>query len=154
MSRPWAAAVLLGGKTVENRTWSTDRRGWLVLHAAQSIDRDAEAYIASRGDWLPQLLATRTWRRVAAETGYLGAAELLGVHRDGDDVCRAYASGARRCAWGAQSCWHWELGEPVLLPTPIPGPGRTGLWRPPSEVAAAVAARLAARPATALRAPR
>jgi hypothetical protein len=33
--QPWASAVIIGGKDVENRTWSTGYRGPLVIHAAK-----------------------------------------------------------------------------------------------------------------------
>lgn len=41
--QPWADAILLHGKDIENRTWSTTYRGPLLIHAAKMPDRD-DAY--------------------------------------------------------------------------------------------------------------
>lgn len=38
--QPWASAIVLGGKDIENRSWSTDYRGPLLIHAAKSFDAD------------------------------------------------------------------------------------------------------------------
>lgn len=31
--QPFAHAIVTGSKTVENRTWATDYRGWIAIHA-------------------------------------------------------------------------------------------------------------------------
>jgi ASCH domain-containing protein len=39
--QPWAAYVVSGYKTIELRTWPTDYRGWLWIHAGRTPDLDA-----------------------------------------------------------------------------------------------------------------
>jgi hypothetical protein len=40
--QPWAWAIIHGGKRFENRTWRTDHRGPLLIHAARArVDLDA-----------------------------------------------------------------------------------------------------------------
>lgn len=41
VQQPWAWAIMLGGKTVENRTWGTDL-GTVAIHAGLNYDRFAE----------------------------------------------------------------------------------------------------------------
>lgn len=36
--QPWAHLIVTGRKDIENRTWSTDHRGPLLIHAAQKPD--------------------------------------------------------------------------------------------------------------------
>ncbi len=36
--QPWAGLIMLGIKDVENRSWSTDHRGSLGIHAARTLD--------------------------------------------------------------------------------------------------------------------
>jgi hypothetical protein len=36
--QPWAAAVVLGYKTIENRPWGATYRGPVAIHASQSAD--------------------------------------------------------------------------------------------------------------------
>jgi len=39
--QPWAHAILRGGKNIENRSWPTELRGTIALHAARSMDAAA-----------------------------------------------------------------------------------------------------------------
>ena len=39
--QPWAWAICEAGKDVENRTWSTNYRGFFLIHAGLKIDDDA-----------------------------------------------------------------------------------------------------------------
>ena len=47
--QPWAWLIIHGGKDVENRTWSTDYRGPLLIHASKGMTKmeyiDAREYI-------------------------------------------------------------------------------------------------------------
>lgn len=38
--QPWAWAILHAGKDVENRTWLTDYRGWVFVHASTTMTQD------------------------------------------------------------------------------------------------------------------
>lgn len=40
LRQPWAWMVVHGGKRIENRKWSTDYRGPILIHAAQSMTRN------------------------------------------------------------------------------------------------------------------
>lgn len=42
--QPWVELILSGQKTIEVRTWKTNFRGELYLHAGKSIDYDAVSY--------------------------------------------------------------------------------------------------------------
>src|SRR3954470_13366414 len=41
LKQPWAWAVAVGKKTIENRTWSTRYRGTVYIHASSKLDRAA-----------------------------------------------------------------------------------------------------------------
>ncbi len=70
VKQPWAALLAAGVKTVEIRTWSTPRRGRILIHAGKIPDSRPEAWA-----WVttPELVA-------AAELvgGIVGIAELTG----------------------------------------------------------------------------
>ena len=38
--QPWCHRILHEGKDVENRSWPTNKRGWFLIHAAQSEQED------------------------------------------------------------------------------------------------------------------
>jgi hypothetical protein len=51
--QPWADLILLGRKDIENRTWRTNFRGTVLIHASQRIDWDGvemeSRYLRRRG---------------------------------------------------------------------------------------------------------
>ena len=44
LKQPWAALLVHGLKTVEVRSWPTDRRGRILIHAARHPDERPEAW--------------------------------------------------------------------------------------------------------------
>jgi hypothetical protein len=121
--RPWANLIAAGHKTVENRSWATDHRGPLYVHAGQTWE-PAGAALAAELD-LPGFTTPRD-----CPTGYLGTVRLLDVHQA--------ATGGCCSPWGQPDpdTYHWLLTDPSPFPTPIPGPGRLGLyWLPADQLA-------------------
>lgn len=117
--RPWANLIVAGHKTVENRTWSTRYRGAVVIHAGARWERDGADVAAALG-------ISGFASSAQCPSGYLGVAQLVDVHR---------AAGC--CApWGQQDqgVYHWVLTDAVALSTPVPGPGRLGLYPVPADV--------------------
>lgn len=45
--QPWAWAILYAGKPLENRSWSTNIRGRIAVHAAKTFDVDECEWIES-----------------------------------------------------------------------------------------------------------
>lgn len=76
VKQPWAALLVGGAKTVEVRTWKTNRRGPLLIHASKIPDPRPEAWA-----WL----TTPELKRAAEQLGgVIGIGELSG--------CWAYAT--------------------------------------------------------------
>lgn len=42
--QPWAGLIAAGRKTIEVRTWTTQRRGWVYIHASKTIDTRRAAW--------------------------------------------------------------------------------------------------------------
>jgi len=38
--QPWAWLIIHAGKDIENRTWSTNFRGWFLVHASKGMTHD------------------------------------------------------------------------------------------------------------------
>lgn len=112
--QPWATAIALGPKRVENRTWAPhsglkpgDR---LIIHAAarKPTINDCEGVM----ELWPEL--------PAREELPLGAAVAIATYR-----------GARHCDWvdpWASGPVCWGLDDINALPAPVPMRGRQGLW--------------------------
>lgn len=114
LRQPWASAVAYGTKRVENRTWPTSYRGWLLLHAGVSIDRNAIDVPMCR----PFL------NRPQPHGAFLALVWLADCHAD-DGWCSL---------WSAPGCWHWRLTRVTTLPHPVACPGDRGLWTPPAHL--------------------
>jgi hypothetical protein len=54
--QPWARAIVTGLKPIENRTWQTNYRGPLLIHAGQRDDPDGFQVLESHGIVIPQAL--------------------------------------------------------------------------------------------------
>lgn len=112
--QPWATAIFVAGKDVENRTWSTDYRGRLWIHAGAATSRaEPDAWAAAHGLWLPD--------EPLARGVILGSVELVDVVRGADS------------AWALPDDYHWVLRRPMLLVRPVQRKGALGLRfiRPP-----------------------
>lgn len=112
--QPWADAIAHQMKRVENRTWKTNYRGLVLIHAAAAHDPAAVVY-GPRPD---------------TRSAVLAIARITDCHYSDDGQC---------CGpWGQENVYHWTLDNLSTLPEPVPCKGRLGLWTPPTDVVTAV----------------
>jgi len=135
-TRPWAELVVGGFKDIENRPWTTDYRGRVLVHAAKSWDHEALDFAEIVEAQLGRNLGVRDVPRAAADhpTGILGTVELL-------DICSVTIDPRRSCRcspWAVDGQHHWQLGNFRRFAAPIPCRGALGLWRVPADIAAAI----------------
>ena len=134
--QPYASLICLPddddrAKRVENRNWSTDYRGWLLIHAGKSRDWlgsddslpveslpfGAVVGVARLADCVPMVLGMIPQ---AARTLY----PWLGSHKHAEGpVC-------------------WILQECRAIPRPIPWNGNQGLWVPDQGLVESVGEQL------------
>ena len=116
LTQPWATAIALGIKKVETRSWFTNYRGPLYIHAAKGFPLYARQFAMIEqptiGSNLPlgRIVAKAYLREVVpTETVEVSASERL---------------------WGdyAPSRWAWLLSEIEPVLPPIPAKGALGLW--------------------------
>ena len=102
--QPWATLLVAGIKDVENRSWRTDYRGCLGIHAGSHVDHDAlDAYGHLLDDDLPL-------------EALIGSVTLVDCVKDSS-------------RWSSPGPWHWILTDPEKLARPRPMPGQVGLWQ-------------------------
>jgi hypothetical protein len=116
--QPWASAIIMRVKDIENRDWkprlATPFR--LNIHAGKTFDDDAYR----RG----LLTRAQCAHRMGALVGYC---TVVAIH-DGyacHGACSPWAD------WSAR--WHWELATAHAI-DPIPMSGRLGLWEVSADV--------------------
>ena len=115
---PWAWAIINGHKRWENRTWPTNYRGWLAIHAGKrnASDDAAEALLAELGIDHPA-----DWSTIRGKL--LGVVWCAGCN-DGALESDPFGSGPFRFA----------LSNPRLLIEPIAMVGKLSLWTLPDDV--------------------
>ena len=125
LRRPWASLLLvperLGGKTIENRTWSTDYRGPVLIYGGTRID-DAGVKAASNAGM------NAGWH--TSQQGWLGAAVLVDVHRS-RGCCRPWGQPEVR---PDVAVYHWVFTHPQRLADRTWGRGFVGLRPTPWSV--------------------
>jgi hypothetical protein len=121
VQQPWCWAIAAGHKDVENRTWSTNYRGPLAIHAGKTWDRQGmqacRSVLEDYGVVKPSEMVGD--RHLLATGAIVAVVDLVGVCEDG----RCRCSG-----WGAIGFKHWKLRNARPLAEPIPASGRLGLW--------------------------
>lgn len=138
--QPWAELILRGRKTLDLRTYTTAHRGLLVIHASQTVERDACAHFDLDPDQLPA-------------GGLVGLVELIDVQ---PLSAEAYAARADEHLSGRsyrQTLYGWSLANPQRLPALIPAGGRPRLFTVTLPAAALDATATPTAPATAAAAP-
>lgn len=107
---PWATAIVVGLKDLENRTWNTRWRGTLYIARAVGLGRiehrdalenlDARGLLAALRARAPEVMS---WDKLRGPGGIIGCAQLVDVVRPGgvDDKGAPHARAASP----------WYIGE-------------------------------------------
>ncbi len=113
--QPWAELILQGRKTIELRTWSTNYRGRIAIHAAQRYNDEQCRAFGFDPDEL-------------ARGALVGTVEIVEMIAFDEDSYAAHADEhLRRAAWPGDLLG-WRLANPVRFERPIPLSGRQGLF--------------------------
>ena len=106
VKQPWSHAILHLGKDIENRVWSTNHRGPILLHVGKRQDLPARRSLEDDGFVLPDRLVTG---------GIVGVVDLVDVVED------------HRSDWAMEGHFHWVIARPRVLPF-VPLLGKLGIW--------------------------
>lgn len=98
--QPWASLIVAGVKKIENRSWPTNYRGPVNIHAGQTTDPS---------DWTATLDDIPTG-------AILGTVNIVDCVRDSTDE---FAEAGE---------WNWVLEDARALDVPVPAKGKLGLW--------------------------
>lgn len=122
--QPYAGAVALGWKRVENRTRMIQHRGLLLIHAAQQLVGDypaVEEVFRAAGREVPPLGMpgeSPAW----AFGAIIGVVDIHAAHRGCNGSCEP--------GWAIPGQVHHILRDARPLQKPVPCPGRLGVWTP------------------------
>lgn len=121
LTQPWATLVALGVKTIETRSWPTNYRGALAIHAAKGMDGLARS-MAQSTRFLPRPTRLPLGAIVAkcqlVDVVPTCGRETCGGISEADEALGNYAPGR----------FAWVLSGVVALEEPVPARGALGLW--------------------------
>ena len=123
--QPWAWMILHAGKDVENRTWPTDYRGWVAIHAAAGCTHDE---FEDAMMWVGTIL--RPDERLPTEAYRMTFDTLQRGCIVGAAVLHDCVSHQHRSRW-FQGPYGFLLRDVLVLEKPIPMKGHLGLWECP-----------------------
>jgi hypothetical protein len=120
--QPWAWAIAQGLKLVENRSWSTNYRGPLAIHAGQSIK-----WYSDGKQWIERETGLLVPDYMSIDRGFvLGVVDLY-------DCVRYGSSRELQSDPWASGPWCWCLRDFRALPQPLPFSGQQGLFDIPDH---------------------
>ena len=124
LTQPWASLVIHGLKSLETRSWGTQYRGWLAIHAAKGFPgyaRDiCDTFPFDEAMKLMELTTDTLPRGVI-----LGEARLITCGR-----ISGPPDDAREAAFGdyTPGRFMWAFDTVYCYPEPVPARGALGLW--------------------------
>ena len=121
---PWAWAIVHAGKDIENRSWNTNVRGTIAVHASKTVSRSEY----ERGVRALRILAPRA-KAPLYETIVRGA--IVGLV---DVVGEQHT----KSKWHDRDSYGFVLANPRALKAPIPCTGRLRFWEVPAPVKAGI----------------
>lgn len=128
--QPWASLVAVGAKKIETRSWGTEYRGLLAIHAAKKFPREAMELC----QWPPFRGALRCfWNRVnnvvvknLPRGSIVAICELRLIVR----ITKTNKPNDPELSFGdfTPGRWAWCLDNLKALPEPISAKGSQRLW--------------------------
>ncbi len=128
--QPWASLIAEGHKTIETRTWKTNYRGPLAVHASKT-GSDSNA----RSLWI-DVFMSRASKTIGIFPWKFPRGQIIATCTLHDIVCYTPQKfingyGKHLCPPGKyyqHGLYGWVLTDIKKLDTPIPCKGQLGLW--------------------------
>lgn len=134
LTQPWAECILGAEKDIENRTWPTDYRGPLWLHAAKTMRReDYYGALKLAGSINPEVDLPAL--KQVVRSAIVGLTWVVGCAFNGP-------RGSSPWEFIGQYGWELDLTRTWRLGEPLPATGALGLWRLTDDETATCRARL------------
>ena len=130
LQQPWATLVAIGAKHYETRSWRTEHRGPLAIHASKALPKNIGGICSREPFWS----TLRPWLdKMDFPTGaVIAVVTLLNClpteqyqHKPYSDML---SKNERAFGDWTPGRWSWQLADMQMLPDPIPAKGALGLW--------------------------
>lgn len=133
LTQPWASAMALGVKRVETRSWSTQVRGLMAIHASKGMPvwakefafTEAYPYLKHEPEWFPRGAIVAVGELIDV----VPTSQIRDRLTEQEEFFGDYADG--------RYAWIFDRVRPV--PSPIPCSGALGIWTLKPETRSALA---------------
>lgn len=128
LTQPWATLVAIGAKKIETRSWNTNYRGRLAIHAAKGFPGAARS-IAFRNEYFKSALTAAGYQSPDdLPVGVvLGGCNLVRVERITDQTLTPPMPEYEFGSYDVGR-YMWYLEDFVRYSAPIPAKGALSLW--------------------------
>lgn len=130
IKQPWASLIAHGIKDIENRTWKTNFRGRIYIHASAKVT-DVEFSTSQTAElflneiWLPETGFKSELFNVSAIIGEVDIIDCVINHPS----IWAEKSDWQEVGWTEKQIYNWVLDNPVLYDKPILNvKGKLSFW--------------------------
>lgn len=118
--QPWAWAIVSGYKKIENRSWITNHRGFLLIHATATRDLEADTWIEKNTNLkIPTTLPQKN---------IVGGVTLKDIKTNGAFNSYNEKLTEQDKVWAFLDYKHWLLENPEKFEQPTPYSGKMGIW--------------------------
>lgn len=129
--QPWAYLLAVGRRKIEVRSWSTDYRGEVLIHAGMAVEQHEYKRLG-----LPDARGLKQRITQLTVGAIIGAATLTGVElvskAQWEKLRRLHLERGERCYGDDTWCWFFKNAK--LFRNPIPYAGMLGLFSVPASV--------------------
>jgi activating signal cointegrator 1 len=130
--QPWASLIAIGAKRIETRSWKTDYRGPVAVHASKNFP---DWSLCFHEPFRSALNEFRDTYSITIPTGAIIATATIADCVPVDLVPPDLLTEQERAFGNYMPGWYaWILGEVKRLQQPIQCRGALGLWTVPTEI--------------------
>ena len=145
IKQPWASLIVEGVKDIENRTWKTNFRGTVLIHAGEDrkLDKNPLDMVFN-----PKQLSTLNERYTELQLcqkhdNYgviIGSVEIVDCVINHPSIwaeksercqfrtCENCEENKHRCIYYNKPIYNWVLANPIKFTQPIPAKGKLSFW--------------------------
>lgn len=128
LTQPWATLVAIGAKKIETRSWSTNYRGPLAIHAAKGGYNDDLFLMKIEPFYSTLVRAGITSRLQIPLGGILATCELTRIDTIKEGYWKYITLDERSFGDYTPGRFAWILDDIKMLDEPIAAKGALGLW--------------------------
>lgn len=117
IKQPWASLIAHGIKDIENRTWRTNYRGRVLIHAAASSDKEPYKLFNDEQAKAVDDCIMEVCCFYGQKSAIIGSVEIVDCVQNHPSI------------WAEKGVYNWVLANPILFDKPIEGvKGKLSFW--------------------------